>query len=146
MLEDVYDFLGTFLIFPVDHFRSVVTRNLINNSRNQALRGKFHLEIVQGKIKISDPKNTKYDLQFVFRNNSILWESEFIRLFTSLQIVFSSKEYAYFFLNARAFRKKVVLRIYKFCHRWPNTVDYSKANSGRHWLKDRGAIQWRAHK
>lgn len=106
MLEDVYDFLGTFLIFPVDHFRSVVTRNLINNSRNQALRGKFHLEIVQGKIKISDPKNTKYDLQFVFRNNSILRESEFIRLFTSLQIVFSSKEYAYFFLNARAFRKK----------------------------------------
>lgn len=75
MLEDVYDFLGTFLIFPVDHFRSVVTRNLINNSRNQALRGKFHLEIVQGKIKISDPKNTKYDLQFVFRNNSILRES-----------------------------------------------------------------------
>lgn len=117
MLEDVYDFLGTFLIFPVDHFRSVVTRNLINNSRNQALRGKFHLEIVQGKIKIFDPKTTKYDLQFVFRNNSILRESEFIRLFTSLQIVFSSKEYAYFFLNARAFRKKVVLRIYKFCHR-----------------------------
>lgn len=79
MLEDVYDFLGRFLIFPVDHFRSVVTRNLINNSRNRGLRGKFHLEIVQGEIRISD---SKYDLQFVllcyFLNNSILRESEFI--------------------------------------------------------------------
>ena len=95
MLEDVYDFLGRFLIFPVDHFRSVVTRNLINNSRNRGLRGKFHLEIVQGEIRISD---SKYDLQFVllcyFLNNSrenrrIIYSlDDQYHLFTSLQIIF----------------------------------------------------------
>lgn len=120
MLEDVYDFLARFLIFPVDHFRPVVTRNLINNSRNQALRGKFHLEIAHGKIqciKISDPKNTKCDLQFafLFRNDSILRIRVYSPDVISLIYEFTNNIFPknIYTLLHNLFEKKVVLRNFK---------------------------------
>ena len=129
MLEDVYDFLGRFLIFPVDHFRSVVTRNLINNSRNRGLRGKFHLEIVQGEIRISD---SKYDLQFVllcyFLNKSCENRSLFSRRSTSLIYEFTnnfSQRMHNFFESQQNFEQRG-LKYFRGGDTWlvlpPNTV------------------------